>query len=571
MDNRVIIFDTTLRDGEQALMRSLSLSQKLQIALALEKLGVDVIEAGFPISSPGDFQSVRSIAENVKNAIVCGLSRAVDKDIDTCYEALKVAKRFRIHTFIATSDLHIKDKLKKNFSEVVEMAKKAVKRARNYGDDVEFSCEDAGRTPIDNLCKMVESVIACGARTINIPDTVGYTLPFEFASIIEALFNRVPNIDKAIISVHCHNDLGMATGNSLSAVAKGARQIECAMNGLGERAGNCALEEVVMALKTRSHLFGGLYTNIKHEKIAKTSSLVAAVCNEPVSAHKPIVGSNAFSHSSGIHQDGVLKNRQTYEIITPQSIGVMENRLLMTARSGRAVIKSCLENLGYAPHTYSLDDVYARFLKLADEKGEVFDYDLEALMFLSQELEGQSAFELVNFQCLSGARDSICMACVELKIHGKIQRESASANGPVEAIFACIKRLSGIECELKRYSINAKGSGADAQGQVDIEVEFNNRRFYGRGLSTDIIESSTQAFVSVCNAIYKNQFVAEVKKGVGSAKNAKSSAAKSADAKNAKISGTKTSVKEKSSAKNTKNAKTPAAAKKSSKKPSKKS
>jgi len=511
-NKRVIIFDTTLRDGEQALAQSLNLNQKLQIALALENLGVDVIEAGFPVSSPGDFNSVESIACNVKKSIICGLSRAVDKDIDACYEALKKAERFRIHTFIATSNLHVKDKLRKDFSEVIEMAQRAIKRARNYTDDVEFSCEDAGRTPIDNLCLMVQKAIEAGAKTINIPDTVGYTLPYEFGDIIKNLFDRVPNIDKAVISVHCHNDLGMATANSLSAVAQGARQIECTINGLGERAGNCALEEVVMAIKTRSDLMQGLFTNIICENIAKTSKLVAAISNEPVPSHKAIVGGNAFSHSSGIHQDGVLKNRETYEIITPQSIGLNENRMLMTARSGRHMIKICLDNLGYAENTYNLDDVYARFLKLADKKGQVFDYDLEALMFLSQDMEEKPHFVLENLNVISGGKNTIPTASVQMCIDGEIKVESSTGNGPVEAVFNCITRLVDIECKLVNYAITAKGSGVDAQGQVDVDVEFRQRKFHGRGISTDVIESSAQAFISVFNAIYRSLMIENAKR-----------------------------------------------------------
>lgn len=512
MQEQVIIFDTTLRDGEQALQQSLSINQKLQIALALEELGVDIIEAGFPVSSPGDFNSVQSIAKVIKNSKICALSRAVDKDIDACYEALKSASSFRIHTFIATSNLHIEDKLKKDFKEVVKIAQNAIKRARNYTDDVEFSCEDAGRTPIDNLCYMVEKAIEAGAKTINIPDTVGYTLPFEFANIIKTLFNKVSNIDKAVISVHCHNDLGMATANSLSALMQGARQIECAVNGIGERAGNCALEEVVMSIKMRSDIMNNVYTNIKCENIAKTSKIVASICNEPVPSHKAIVGSNAFSHSSGIHQDGVLKNKETYEIITPASIGVCENRMLMTARSGRSMVKACLKNLGYEESSYNLDDVYERFLKLADKKGQVFDYDLEALMFFSQEMQDKTQFVLENLNVISGAKSIIPTASVQMFINQELKTESSTGNGSVEAVFNCISRLCNIKCKLVSYVINAKGSGVDAQGQVDVVVEFKKRKYHGKGLSIDVIESSAQAFVSVYNAIYRSLMIEEAKK-----------------------------------------------------------
>ncbi len=513
--NRVIVFDTTLRDGEQALQASLSVKQKLQIALGLEQLGVDVIEAGFPISSPGDLESVRAIGLALKKAIPCGLSRAVKKDIDACAQAFEGLERFRIHTFIATSDIHAKDKLKKDFKDIASMAVDAVKYARQYTDDVEFSCEDAGRTPIDHLCYMVEAAINAGATTVNIPDTVGYTLPIEFGGIIQNLFNRVPNIDKAIISVHCHNDLGMATANTLSAVQYGARQVECTINGLGERAGNCALEEVVMAIKTRKHYFKDLYTNIISTNIARTSQMVAGICNEAVPPHKAIVGSNAFAHSSGIHQDGVLKNRETYEIITPQSVGFKENNLHMTARSGRHMIKTCLTNLGYSEDTYNLDDIYARFLKLADKKGQVFDYDLEALLFFSHDDEKETQFSLDNLNVISGGKSIIPTASVRLKIGKRTRTESSTGNGPVDAVFNCITKLTGLRCELTNYTIGAKGSGMNAQGQVDVDVMYNNRQYHGKGLSTDVIEASALALISACNAIYRTQLIENQKEQQG--------------------------------------------------------
>ncbi|MEC9263110.1 MAG: 2-isopropylmalate synthase, partial [Pseudomonadota bacterium] len=328
MTNQVKIFDTTLRDGEQALPASLSVKEKLQIALALERLGVDIIEAGFPVSSPGDFKSVQMIAKEIKNSTVAGLARAVPADIDACGEALKVADQFRIHTFIATSEIHVNNKLRKSQDDVVEMAIAAVKRARNYTDDVEFSCEDAGRTEIGYLARMVEAVITAGATTVNIPDTVGYTTPTEFGGIIRQLFERVPNIDKATISVHCHNDLGLAVANSLAAIENGARQVEATINGIGERAGNSSLEEIAMILQTRHALYG-LETNINSKEISRTSKLVSQLCNMPVQANKAIVGANAFSHSSGIHQDGVLKAQNTYEIMTPESVGINKNNLNM--------------------------------------------------------------------------------------------------------------------------------------------------------------------------------------------------------------------------------------------------
>ncbi len=509
--NRVIIFDTTLRDGEQALQQSLNQKQKLQIALMLEQLGVDVIEAGFPISSPGDFEAVKLIGENLKRAVPCGLSRAVDKDIDAVRDALKNCERYRIHTFIATSDIHVQDKLRKSFDDICEMAKAAVMRARNYTDDVEFSCEDAGRTPIDHLCRMVETAIKAGARTVNIPDTVGYTIPSEFGNIIKTLFERVPNIDDAIISVHCHNDLGMATGNSLVAVQNGARQVEVCVNGLGERAGNCSLEEVAMALRTRSQYFGGLYTNIVPTNIARASQMVAGICNEKVPPHKAIVGSNAFAHSSGIHQDGVLKNRNTYEIITPQSVGFKENNLHMTARSGRHMIKSRLNALGYSDDTFNLDEVYRRFLELADRKGEVFDYDLEALLFFTHDMQEQTQFALENLNVMCGGKGVIPTASVKMTIGNETITESGTGDGPVDAVFNCIKRLTNIECKLLDYNLSATSEGMNAQGQVDVVVLYNGRKYYGRGLSTDVIESSALAFVHACNSIYRAQIIEKEK------------------------------------------------------------
>lgn len=367
MSQQVIIFDTTLRDGEQALQASLSVKEKIQIAMALERMGVDVMEVGFPVSSPGDFESVQTIARQIKNSRVCGLARCVDNDIDVAAEALRVADAFRIHVFLATSTLHIESKLKRSFDEVLEMAVRSVKRARNYTDDVEFSCEDAGRTPIDNLCRVVEAAINAGATTINIPDTVGYTTPNQFGGIITTLYDRVPNIDKAIISVHCHDDLGMAVGNSIAAVQAGARQVEGTLNGIGERAGNTSLEEVIMAIKVRQDIMN-VHTNINHQEIYRTSQLVSQLCNMPIPANKAIVGSNAFAHSSGIHQDGVLKNRENYEIMSPQTIGLKDVQLNLTSRSGRAAVKHRMEEMGYKEQDYNLDDLYSAFLKLADKR-----------------------------------------------------------------------------------------------------------------------------------------------------------------------------------------------------------
>ncbi len=512
--NNVIIFDTTLRDGEQALQSSLTQREKLQIALALERLGVDIIEAGFPVSSPGDFESVQAIAKTIKNSRIAALARAIDKDIDAAGEALKAADSFRIHTFIATSTIHVESKLKKGFDDVVEMAVRSVKRARNYTDDVEFSCEDAGRTPIDDLCRMVERTIDAGATTINIPDTVGYTIPSEFGGIIRTLYNRVPNIDKAILSVHCHDDLGLSVANSIAAIQAGARQVECTINGIGERAGNCSLEEMVMILNTRKDQFG-LSTNINTKEIHRTSQLVANLCNMPIQANKAIVGANAFSHSSGIHQDGVLKSQNTYEIITPEKVGLNTNKLNLTSRSGRHVIKHRMEELGYDQADFDLDKLYERFLVLADKKGQVFDYDLEALVFFNNLDSEEDYFCLESLAVNSGTSET-STATVALKCGDKIIQEAAIGNGPINSICRCISRITGFEIEIKDFKVASTSQGTDALGQVSITASCNNRDtnqiFHGMGLATDIIRSATRALVHLANDMRNSEMVAKLRK-----------------------------------------------------------
>ncbi|QUM86568.1 MULTISPECIES: 2-isopropylmalate synthase [unclassified Moritella] len=515
MSNQVIIFDTTLRDGEQALSASLTVKEKLQIAFALERLGVDVMEVGFPISSPGDFESVQTIARNIKNSRVCALSRALEKDIDAAGQALSVAKDFRIHTFISTSDIHVKSKLKRSFDDVLEMGRHAIKHARRYTDDVEFSCEDAGRTPIDNLCRMVEEAIKAGATTINIPDTVGYTVPSQFGGIITNLFNRVPNIDQAVISVHCHDDLGLSVANSIAAVEQGARQIECTVNGIGERAGNCSLEEIAMILQTRQDLLGKT-TNINPQEIYRTSQLVSQLCNMPVQANKAIVGANAFSHSSGIHQDGVLKSKNTYEIITPESIGLTQNKLNLTSRSGRHVIKHRMAELGYTDNDYNLDELYESFLQLADKKGQVFDYDLEALIFFNNLHEDEEHFKLdyLSVQSGSGVKATATISLIsqqETTDESCTNTEAAIGNGPVDAVYKCLSRISGFDIDIANYHITAKGEGKDALGQVDIVATYEGRKFHGIGLATDIIESSALAYIHVMNNIHRSNAVEQQK------------------------------------------------------------
>ncbi|AWH90778.1 2-isopropylmalate synthase (plasmid) [Buchnera aphidicola (Melanaphis sacchari)] len=508
MNSQVIIFDTTLRDGEQSLQVSLSVKQKLKIALCLENLGVDVMEVGFPISSPGDFKSVQTISKNVKNSRICSLARCLDKDIDTAAEAMSLADSFRIHIFLATSTLHMESKLKKNFDEIINMATTSAKRALRYTDDVEFSCEDASRTTIDNLCRIVEKLINIGVKTINIPDTVGYTTSNEISFTIEKLFQKVPNIDKSIISVHCHNDLGMAVGNSISAIQAGARQIEGTINGIGERAGNTALEEVIMAIKVRKDTLNA-FTKIKHKEIYRTSQIISQICNLPIPPNKAIVGSNAFSHSSGIHQDGVLKNRKNYEIIDPRTIGMKEVKLNLTSRSGRAAVKHYMTEMGYKESDYNIDELYTDFLKLADKKGQVFDYDLEALAFINQQQEQPEYFSL-SFFSVQSISNGLSTASVKLLCGKSTYTESATtSNGPIDAVYQALNRITCYSISLQKYQLIAKGRGKDALGQVNILVEYKNRKFHGVGLATDIIESSAQAMINALNNIWKSDQVNE--------------------------------------------------------------
>ncbi|MCL1039652.1 2-isopropylmalate synthase [Shewanella corallii] len=517
MTDSVIIFDTTLRDGEQALAASLSVKEKLQIALALERLGVDVMEVGFPVSSPGDFESVQTIAREVKNSRVCALSRALEKDIDAAAQSLSVADQFRIHTFISTSDIHVQSKLKRSFDDVLDMAVGAVKYARRFTDDVEFSCEDAGRTPIDNLCRMVEAAIKAGARTINIPDTVGYTVPSEFGGIIQTLFNRVPNIDEAVISVHCHDDLGLSVANSIAAVQAGARQVECTVNGIGERAGNCSLEEVAMILATRKHLLG-LETNINAKEIHRTSALISQLCNMPIQSNKAIVGTNAFSHSSGIHQDGMLKAQNTYEIMTPESIGLTRNNLNMTSRSGRHVIKHRMSEMGYSEQDYDMDALYKAFLKLADKKGQVFDYDLEALVFIKAQRQDDDHYRLKQLVVHSDSKEGEATATVRLEIGGEKVTEAATGNGPVDAAYNAIARATDRKIDIASYKLGGKGEGQNALGQVDITARYHGRNFHGVGLATDVVEASARALVHVMNLVHRADEVADKKQEIQKAR-----------------------------------------------------
>ncbi|WP_105190290.1 2-isopropylmalate synthase [Pseudoalteromonas sp. T1lg48] len=509
MQDKVWIFDTTLRDGEQALKASLTEDDKLQLAHAISRLNVDVMEVGFPVSSPADFRAVQRIASEVKGPVICGLARAVAKDIEACGEALKTAQQGRIHTFIATSPLHLEHKLRMSLDDATAMAVKAIKQARNYTDDVEFSCEDAGRTPHDHLCRIVEQAIAAGASTINLPDTVGYVTPDEYAAMIHHLMNNVPNIDKARLSVHCHNDLGLAVANSIAAVQAGARQIECTVNGIGERAGNCSLEEVAMIIKMRQdHL--KVHTDIRSEEIYRASRQVAKICNMPVQPNKAIVGENAFAHSSGIHQDGVLKAQNTYEIMSPESVGVPSNQLNMTSRSGRHVIEHRLSELGYHNDDYDMDGLYTSFLELADQKGTVYDYDLEAMIYFNQIRDKDDHYQLQYVNSTSNSQ-SVASATIGLSVAGVEKQEAATGNGPVEASFAALARLTGMDVDVIEYNLDATGQGASSLGQVDIIAKYQGRTYHGAGLAADIVEASVHAMVRVYNIIHRAQQVSSLK------------------------------------------------------------
>ena len=503
MSQQVIIFDTTLRDGEQALQASLSVKEKLQIALALERMGVDVMEVGFPVSSPGDFESVQTIARTIKNSRVCALARCVEKDIDVAAESLKVAEAFRIHTFIATSPMHIATKLRSTLDEVIERAIYMVKRARNYTDDVEFSCEDAGRTPIADLARVVEAAINAGATTINIPDTVGYTMPFEYANIISGLYDRVPNIDKAIISVHTHDDLGIAVGNALAAVHAGARQVEGAMNGIGERAGNCALEEVIMAIKVRKDIMN-VHTNINHHEIWRTSQTVSQICNMPIPANKAIVGTGAFAHSSGIHQDGVLKNRENYEIMTPESVGIPKNAIVLGKHSGRHAFEERLHELGYTLDKEKLEKAFEKFKILADKKKVIKDRDLEGLIG-AVPVSGEERYTLDRFVINSG-NTITSTAVIRVKKGDEMFERAAASDGPINASFHAIDKIIGKEIVLEDYSLRALTDGEDAQSEaiVKIRVDGSNEVVTGRGVSVDVMEASIKAYINGINKYFND-------------------------------------------------------------------
>jgi 2-isopropylmalate synthase len=490
MGNRIYVFDTTLRDGEQVPGCQLNTIEKIEVARQLEKLGVDIIEAGFPISSPGDFNSVVEISKSVENPVICALTRAVKKDIEVAADALKFAKRKRIHTGIGTSEYHIKYKLNSNPDAILERAIEAVKYAKKFVEDVEFYAEDAGRADNVYLARVIEAVIKAGATVVNIPDTTGYCLPAEYGEKIAFLVNNVPNIDKAIISTHCHNDLGMATANTLSGIVNGARQVEVTVNGIGERAGNTSLEEVVMAIK--SHHTLDFETGIDTTQIMKSSKLVSTLMRMPVQPNKAIVGRNAFAHSSGIHQDGVLKHRLNYEIIDPADVGVKESSIVLTARSGRAALKHRLQLLGYSFEANELDDVYERFLEIADRKKDITEEDLEILAGSEKE-KGKRPIELISLQVVCG-KSTIPTATVQISFKGDVFTETASGNGPIDASFSAVKNLVKRRVRLEEFLIQAITRGSDDLGKVHVQVEHKGHIYYGFSANTDIVTASVEAF-----------------------------------------------------------------------------
>lgn len=496
--DKLVIFDTTLRDGEQSPGASMTKDEKLRIASMLEKLKVDVIEAGFAMASPGDFDAVHSVAKLIKDSRICSLARANKKDIEKAGEALRPANASRIHTFIATSPIHMRYKLKMQPNDVVERAVDAIKFARQYTDDVEFSCEDASRTEFDFMCHIIEQAIKAGASTINLPDTVGYGEPGEYGQVINNVMQRVSNADKAIFSVHCHNDLGLAVANSLSAVINGARQVECTINGLGERAGNASLEEIVMAVNTRSDIFP-VETNIETEFIVPTSKLVSNITGFPVQPNKAIVGANAFAHEAGIHQDGVLKHRETYEIMRAEDVGWTENRLVLGKHSGRAAFQSRLESIGFqCASDDELNILFKQFKALADKKHEIFDEDLQALVTSEAKVRVEKGYTLQSMKAkmVSGELPSVS---ITLAFEGEVKETIAEGDGLVDAAFKAIELITSTGADLTLYSVNSITQGTDSQGDVTVRLERSGLIVNGQGADTDIVQASVKAYLNAVN------------------------------------------------------------------------
>lgn len=501
---RIKIFDTTLRDGEQSPGCSMNIEEKVEVAKQLEKLGVDVIEAGFAIASEGDFKAVQAIARVIENCTVASLARATKVDIDRAYEAVKDAKHPRIHTFIATSDLHLEYKLKKTKDEIIAITREMVSYAKSLCDDVEFSCEDATRSNHFFMIQVIEAAIESGAKTINIPDTVGYTSPQEYHDLIKHIREHTKGIDDVSISVHCHNDLGMAVANSIAAIEAGADQVECTVNGIGERAGNAALEEIVMAIKTRSDIFK-YQTNIHTEEIVKTSELVSYITGVKVQPNKAIVGANAFAHESGIHQHGVINNRMTYEIMTPESVGLRENSLILGKHSGKHAFRDKLDKLGYELSDAELNRAFIEFKDLLDKKKEVYDTDIVAIV-RNETIPYDEIIKLHAFN-IHSSTETATSASVKLQIEDGLYESVEMGDGPVDAAFKAIQRTIGVSIPLRKYQINAVTEGKDAQGETVVKTEYDGLEYTGHGLSTDIIESSIEAYISVINKIMKDSVI----------------------------------------------------------------
>ncbi|MGI9952749.1 2-isopropylmalate synthase [Moorellaceae bacterium AZ2] len=495
---RIYIFDTTLRDGEQSPGVSLNVQEKLEIARQLARLKVDVIEAGFPIASRGDFEAVKAIAQEIEGPAIAALARINEQDIDRAWEAVKHASRPRLHVFIATSDIHMKHKLRMTREEVLKAIRRGVAYAKQLCPDVEFSPEDASRSDLEFLCLALQTAIEAGATVINIPDTVGYATPPEFGRLIAQIRQRVPNIGRAIISVHCHNDLGMAVANSLAAVENGAAQVECTVNGIGERAGNTALEELVMALFTRRDYYG-CQTGVVTEEIYRTSRLVSSLTGMPVQYNKAVVGKNAFAHESGIHQDGVLKERTTYEIMNPAMIGLVQTNIVLGKHSGRHALRARLSELGYTLTEAELDKAFQRFKELADRKKEISDRDLEAIV--EHEVRRIPEKYILEYLHISSGTRVVPTATVGLKVGEEVLEEAACGEGPVDASFKAIDKITRIPVCLKSYSLNAVTGGKDAVGEVTVKVEYQGRIFIGRGISTDVLEASARAYLNAVNKL----------------------------------------------------------------------
>ena len=498
MNKIVRIFDTTLRDGEQSPGASMNVEEKITLAKQLARLGVDIIEAGFAISSPGDFEAIRRIGAEVEGPVICSLARARKEDIDRAWEALKDAPKRRIHTFHSTSDIHLKHQYRISREEALKRSVEMVKHARSYVDDVEFSPMDATRTDISYLHEVVEAVIAAGANTVNIPDTVGYATPEEFGALIRGIKERVPNINKAVISVHCHNDLGLAVANVLSAIRNGAEQVECTVNGIGERAGNCSMEEVVMALRTRKDFFNA-DSRVNSEEITRTSRLVTKITGIPVQPNKAIVGANAFAHESGIHQDGLLKERTTYEIMRPESIGLVKTNLVLGKHSGRHAFRDRLKQMGYDLSDEDVNKAFERFKHVADQKKEVFDEDLEAIV--SDEMQQiREVYVLLHLSAQSGT-DLKPTATVEMQVNGKTVKQTGTGDGPVDAVYRTIALMTGTKSRLDAYLVKGITGGTDALGEVTVKIEEEGKKIAGHGADTDIIVASAKAYVNALNKL----------------------------------------------------------------------